>query len=325
MTTDPTPDLNTSLFILASLSPLVTNSLELELYRQSADSDESTDDVILADAILNTLRDLETIGLDFGLDYSILQQPGYLKPFTELLGYLLPNGLYPKLKSNIELHNLVHHLLDGGLGDNETLIQCYLSELGGLDGQSPFQEHFSDTLDLFYPEIKQTETFTDYLRNMYDLVQTEKLTPESDAEQHNQYRIIAKTLITRVSEAVNLFNMHPCYGEASRLLNILVGDLTSPNNYPHYQYIFTTNKATLPDDLQPLFDRQWVWYEVSHPWCRAYFELRHLVPTSEQLLLCYAFAYARYSDTKSFIDEANRLLHWGSSTFGNKIFTLYGL
>lgn len=296
---DSNQDINTALFLMASLSPKVKESIDLELYRQTADSDGSTDQYILDDAFLNLIRDIETIGLSLSFDYSDLTEDmSKLFKFLKFISYLLPNSLYDILKTDVKIRECIDHILNGSLGDDNTLIQVYLSELGGLDGQDPLVPELTETLDEYYPIISQTEMFTDYIKTIHGLVISERLVVESDHQTHEIFRNKARDLIGRFSDAVNVFSDQEIYDQLCNFQNWFIKDLTAPANFIDYNYLFAIDKDTLPDDLVEGYTQKLYHYEVSHLWCMPYYQVRKLEVLDVHKAIMSCFFYA-CSETKS--------------------------
>lgn len=305
---DSNQDINTALFLMASLSPKVKESIDLELYKQTADSDGSTDQYILDDAFLNFIRDIETIGLSLSFDYSDLTEDmSKLFKFLKFTSYLLPNSLYDILKTDIKIRECVDHILSGSLGEDNTLIQVYLSELGGLDGQDPLVPELTETLDEYYPIISQTEIFTDYIKTIHGLVLSERLIVESDHQTHEIFRNKARDLIGRFSDAVNVFSDQAIYDQLCTFQNWFIKDLTAPVNFIDYNYIFGVDKNTLPEDLVEGHTQKRYHYEVSHLWCMAYYQVRKLEVFEVHKTIMSCFFYACCETKSEYLQKKDSL------------------
>jgi hypothetical protein len=275
MDSDINTDLNSTIFLMATMSPRVRDSIDMELYRGTADQDGSTHQYILEDAFVCFMNDLETIGLKFEVDYSdYCSNAGLLFPFLRMCSYILPNTLYELIRTDSKIRNLIADIVKGNLGDDETPIQIYISELGGLDGQSPLVPELSDYLDQVFHYVNQTDTFSNYFKNMIELNLSEKLMIESDEEAHKKYNSFLKNLIGDLSDEVNTHDDKPYFDSLSNIQNKIIKDLISPENFHDYYYLFIENKHTLPEDLHESHDRKWFYYKVSHPWNLEYYFIR---------------------------------------------------
>lgn len=300
--------INSALFLITSLSPKAKEGIELELYRASADSDGSTDQFILEDAFGNLINDLQNIGIIVSFDYdNITDDLNKVFAFLHFASYLFPNSLYPLLKTQSDITTCIEHILTGSLGDEESLIQTYMSQLGGLDGQTALVPELTDTLDQLYPLISQTEIFSDYMKNLLDLVMQERLTVDADTHHHQDFRDFARTLITRLSDAVNTFADQPFYNRLCVIQNWIIKDLTSPSNFIAYHYLFNTDVTTLPDDLVAGYKKKWYEYFVSHMWCLDYYSVRKLVPGEGEVIMMYGFQYAYHHDVESYTKQVQTL------------------
>jgi hypothetical protein len=305
-----TPNTNNALFLICSMSPAAKAGIETESYRQSVDVDESTDQHILESAFLNLTRDLETIGLVLNIDYAdVFENNDTLFSFLTFSSYLLPNTLYQHLKHDSKLKDCVGHILEGNLGDHETLIQTYLSELGGLDGNEPLAPHLAELIDQYYSFISQTDVFTHYMTNLYSLIKSERLVTEFDADAHTAYRNRIRTLIVRFAKAIDAFQHHPVYDQLTELQNQIILDTVAPANFAAYNYIFTLNETLLPDDLVPSFNKQWYHYQVANRWCVHYYNVRNMNPLPHELIAMYCFLYAVHEDQAAYTKDVSLLFH----------------
>lgn len=300
---------NTALFLICSMSPTAKNGIELESYRQTADQDMADNEHILESAFINLTKDLQTLGLVLEVDYSsVFETKDSLFSFLTLVSYLLPNPLYAILKRETKIKECLEHILTGSLGDDETLIQTYLSELGGLDGQDPLVPELATTIDHVYSAIGQTDQFTDYIRNIIQLVQDERLVVEADDESHNAYRAKLRSLISRFARAVNAFEHHPDYEKLASIQNHLILNFVAPDNFIEYNYLFVIGRTNIPDDLVASFDKKWYHYAVSNVWCAPYHDVRKTIPTEAEKLAMYCFVYAIHETQSEARQEMGTLV-----------------
>lgn len=293
------PEINALLFLMASVSPKVKDAIENELYRAAADSDEATNMFILDDAVKNLLNDLSEIGLSFGFDHAELTDDlSGLSLFVDLVQLLLPNPLYEAMKRDDRILHLLRHIVDGSIGETAPAILVYFSELAGLDGVPPLRPHLAEYIDQLYSITTQTAIFTDYLRNLVKLHDEERPALLTDEVRLIAYHDKMKTVIGRISDAVNVFEDTPEYDEILRLQNFVIKDLLAAQNFIPYAYLFLENKASLPEALQEGYDLKWYHYRVSHAWCFDYFKVRKLdMPKVNQLIAaCLVFAFSPTKD-----------------------------
>jgi hypothetical protein len=282
-----------ALFVMASLSPKVQSSIEQELYRTTSDSDLATDSYILEDALVCLLKDLETIGVVLNSDPAdIVQSHDQLFDFLSVCFYLFPTSVYHMIKTHQEMASLIQHLTEGSLEDNTTLLQTYLSELGGLDGQIPIAEHLTDALDQYYSLLTQTDSFTDTMFTLHDLLNHERLLGEADPVDHAEYRRVIHTYATRLSGAVDLYKDMPFYDILKQASDKVVQDWCAPVHYADYRLLFVVSPESIPETLKDAYTRKHYHYCVSYPWCPDYYLARHQTPTRTQTILMCCFAYA---------------------------------
>lgn len=286
-------DYNSLLFLMASISPKVADSLENELYRAAADSDMATDDYILTDSLKLLLADLTEIGIDVGIDYGdYTNDAGQLSQFLQFVQLLLPNTLYTLIQNNPRVYALIKAITEGSIGGLDTAIGIYLTELGGLDGGLAVYPDLTDYLDQVYPTVTQTPVFTDYLKNLIALKEEERPAETADDVRHEQYRDFIREFVGRMSDAVNAMEALPEYGEMARIQNLIIRDLTAADNFTDYAYLFLESHETLPDELHSGYDRRWYRAKVSRPWYFAYHQLRRLpvAKPMQKVIACVSYA-----------------------------------
>lgn len=290
---DSQADKNTLLFLMASVSPLVADSLERESYRITCDTDEASIDHILGDAIRNLFKDVNSVGIILNVDPTdYIDDLPELRMLLELVQLLLPNTLYASLKTDTRLRTMVEHVVGGTLSDHETVIETYLSQLGGLDSTPALRPHLTDFIDGMYPLIKQTPLFSDYLKNIIDLLHQERPSVISDDERHSLYRDVLRKRIGLLSDAINSFDDYPEYQSLVTLQNFIIRDFIAPDNFINYAYLLLENESTLPPEIHDGYQTKWYHYRVSHPWCFDYHQVRkQSISRSHQIaILCFAFA-----------------------------------
>lgn len=296
---------NAHLFMMASLSPAVARAIDLELYRTTVDTDETTIDTVLEYAFGELLKDIEETGLILDIDPSdYLDDMHGLSKFLQCCELLLPNGLYPNIKRDRDLYNLIQGILDGSIGDGTSVIQVYLTEVGALDGGIAHRPHLTDDLDALYTKIKQTHVFTDYLRNLLVLVDEERNGPVTDAERHQEYNQAMRKSIGALADAVNLFSDDADYEEMLRIQSFLIKDLLAPDNFVSYSYIFVENESTIPEDLHERYQDKWYGYRASHRWCYEYYCVRKITDISRPFRMMIACVTYMLSQDRATYEKA---------------------
>lgn len=297
---DDETNVNSLLFMMATLSPQVRESLERESYRDSALPDESTESHILEDAFSNLMRDLNTLGLTFDIEPSdYTEDHRKLSMFIEVVKHLLPNTLYDIIKTDSRIRQLIENIVDGSIGEDNTFIQVYLIELAGLEGTLPIKEELVDFIDQLYPLVSQTEIFSQYFKNLVDLHYQERPSESTDHERHLAYREVVKNIVGDFSNTLNKFEEYEYFSTLLKIQKIFISDLLSPENFVEYSYIFLENESTLPVELTEGYFKKWEHYKVSHKWCYDYFKLRNLVPSLAEQVAIACFSYTLSIHTKS--------------------------
>lgn len=317
---------NTHLFLMASLSPEVAKCLEQETYRFSADVDESTENHILEQCVYAMLKDVETIGVTLDIDPSdYIEDHNALSQLIQCVELILPNGLYPTLKRDECVRNLIRDILLGSIGDGSSVIHVYLSELAALDGGIPHRLHLVDAIDRLYTQISQTGVFTGYLKNMLDLLEQEKNAPESDPERHILYNRKVREIIGLLSDAVNLFDKDVDYTSLLKIQNIIIKDFLSPDNFIEYAYLLLESPDTLPPELESGYSNKWMHYNVSHKWRWFYYPTRKIKTIERPYQIINAcFTYAISASKEQYQERMMPMrMMFPDDHVDNQILTLY--
>jgi len=295
---------NAHLFIMASLSPMVANTIEQELYRTNVELDESTENHILENAFYNFIKDIETIGLSFDIDPSdYIEDPHALSDFLQCAELLLPNGLYPLMKKESGIRTLIKDILQGSIGDGSCTVKVYLSEVAALDGGIPHKPHLVEAIDRLYTKISQTGVFTDYLRNLTEMLDQEKMTQGLDTDRQQMYQMEMRHVIGSLSDVVNLFEDDADYSELTRIQSFIIKDFLSPDNYLEYSYILLEKEHTIPEELVERYRDKWVQYHASHPWCYSYYTVRHINTISRPFQIIIAAMTYALAQTRDVYDS----------------------
>lgn len=293
--------MNSLIFVMTNISPAVRESIETESYRLTAEPDGSTEDYVMEDCFKNLIRDLETIGLTFDIDMSdYVEDFSKLSMFLEVAQLLLPNSLYPIIKTDSKIRTLLENIANGSIGGYNTVVQTYLIELAGLEGSPALKPHLEDFIDQLYPLVTQTEVFSDYIKHMIELYQQERPSTINDSDRYIAYKDVLKNKIDLFATAVYAFEEYEYFSDLLKLQNMFIRDLLIPDNFIEYSYLFLETRDELPEELKQGYDRKWYHYMVSHRWCYDYFKIRNLEPsTSEKVAIaCYCYMHSEGDYTK---------------------------
>lgn len=302
---------NQAVMLMATLSPRARDSVDLELYRESADSDGSTPQYILEYVFVEFTKDLEDLGLQFDIDYSeYCSNLGTLFSFLRLGTVLLPNNLYALVKSNMRLRDTINAILDGNMDPTESVIHNYLSAIAGLEINNPIFPELTEFVDSIYHSVSQTDKFTTYLENVRELSQDEMVMAPSSQEDHLSYSDKIKLILTRLGQSISDYSETP---DVYKTYRFIQNDLLAPANFHHYAYLFLQSKDSLPDDVGELFDRRWYEHYVSHRWFPEYHILRKTRPSQSDIICMLGMTYALSPTREDFDKRVTQLITVGVS------------
>ena len=272
------------LFWMASLSPSVQDSLDRELYRQNADSDGSTAEIIMTDAFQLMMRDGASVGLQIEADWTEwMDRPEWIKDIIHLWSYLLPSGLYPQMRSNRRVGELVDHVLDGSGGHHETALQMMLSELGGLDGGVPLVPALTDVADQLYPVMVGSAIWSECLDRLQILLRDAQR-GDGDPDIHDQVRRCVRGRLNRLQTIIEMWHDHPLIDDLQGWQDRVIWAWTHLESVAEWAYVWLTNSETLPTPLHDQWTLRKHWMMVSDPWYPDYFKVRKLNPSPAQQL-----------------------------------------
>ncbi len=321
---DQPTDINTALFLLTSLSPSAKTSLGLDLQRFSV-LDDADEDYALGDALLNTIKDLNDLGIEVHFDYGdLLNNREELFKFIHLLHYLFPSSLYTLLRSQDHLKKTISDILSGSLSYDQSVLETYFSELGGLEGQEALVPELTETVDYYTTLLTQTPVFTDYLKQLLTLLADQSLTKESSSKDHDAYNLHLKKLITRFQFIVDQFNnQEKIHSFLNRYLSLFIGDMIKPDHFHTYHYLWLTQRDSLPEELIALFDQKWYHYRVSYPWCYDYYHLRNISINEEEAYLICGFAFVLHDNYEAFEQFILKYQHPDLNTISLQFLNFY--
>lgn len=124
----------TLLLELAALSPQVRHILDGETYRLRLETDDVDSDSVLQECILALRDDLAEIGLYLTcLLNDLYSDLDNFKHVLVVLGYVFPNSLYPKLRTDSQIVSQLKNIVSGSLGNGSSIL-LFLDWLGGENG-----------------------------------------------------------------------------------------------------------------------------------------------------------------------------------------------
>lgn len=293
----------------ASMSPSARQAVDQYLYLYRIDEDDVDNDAVLRELITNILVDLRTIGVVFNLSVEDLSlSDSSTVDFINLCYILLPNTLYPALRSSDSLKTLLTGIVDGSLGENEPAINTYLKELIGFDTGLALVPELTTIIELLLPGSDSSEIFMTYLKTLLDDLETERMMPDVDPNHHNQFiSMIRGWQWDAVNFAANveLLVNEPALTGYNHIVKRWVSDLLDPDHLVWNMYLFLTDPNTLPEGIRKRYEIRKIGYMASCPLFVQYYTERN---TTKDLTI--------------FTDEKKLILILGCITRSNSELTL---
>lgn len=292
---------------MANLSPLARSSLDNESYRFVLETDDVEAETIQQILYLRVLDDLKDIGVELNCDPSVIYSSNFkLDHFLDLCEWLFPNVVYGKLRSDPKLQTALDAILDGSIGDDDTL-HLYLNYLKGDEISAAYCPELIDSITELQSVILSTPLFDRFLNNLLAKIRDEKIAPFTDINQPHLYHHKIQTIVKGIHEAGSTIELILDDAESDRFKRRLYYGYSyalQPDKLNTYGWILSTSRDMLNDDNQKIYDK--LSLQIHRGWKLSieYFTSRQLVLDRVDLAGCVCLVSAQsFGDQKIFTQK----------------------
>ena len=287
---------------IALLSPSARKVLETDHTALAIYDVEWDPDAVRQEMFVALVNDLEYLGIYFSCTIAEAFGPTWhdFDKLMELLSYIFPNQLYPKLQRDKKLRDLLKHVL-WGVSD-EPLLQTWLETI------ALYHPSLKDTCRYFSVNMNASPVFTVLLENMNNLIQQECLnvihTTHDPAWDQYKSKIISQAyyayeyLVKEVDVKEEVKDLLK-----RRLTIYLEKELNTFHEIDKYKFLFTTDLQELAPECLEYWRKVYYEFCVSNKLLPEYYTVREIKPTYADILgiLIYQFASSKNSSTLSTV------------------------
>lgn len=285
---------------LAVLSPSARRVLEQELTVMVDDQIDIDPEAVRQELFIALINDLKFLGVYFSCTPGEVYGPTWeeFDKKIEVLNYILPNQLYPRLQNDPQLRNRLQNVL-WGVSD-EPLFQTWLESI------SFYHPNLKESCDFFIQNCNTTPIFCTMLENMNDQIQEENRTLQhtDDNPDWKKYKEIVNEEAQRGSEyLVKRMHLDDEFQQSlqRRLYHSLKQNLDSFENTNLYKFLFLSDIKNFAPQILEYWKKKHYEFCVSNKLLPEYYLVRQLDPTLLDLvgILIYQFASAKNAHTLS--------------------------
>ena len=283
---------------LAVLSPSARRVLEQELTVMVDDQIDIDPEAVRQELFIALINDLKFLGVYFSCTPGDVYGPTWqdFDEKVEVLGYILPNQLYPKLQDDPKLRHRLQNVLWGV--STEPLLQAWLESI------SFYCPKLTKACQFFIQHCNTSPIFVTMLENMNTQIQDENRTLQHtvDDPQWNAYK---DKVIKQAHVALNYLVKRMGLDETQkdllerRLHHSLKQNLESFENVNLYKFLFLSDILYFAPEVLEFWKKKHYEFCVSNKLLPEYYSVRKLSPTVVDLvgILIYQFASARTPHT----------------------------
>lgn len=263
---------------LAIISPTARNILTQERIHLLLIPDEIDADAIRQELFLAVVEDLSEMGVYFTCDNRTAYGETWddFDTLLDVLEWVLPTTLYPKLQQYDTLRKLLTSLLEG-VSDDPILVQWF-------DTVGAFSPPVHDGCVFCRQNMRSNDMFTHYLENMQDLIKAETLI-RANPPHNDQWNALKETLLQRTATVFGFLQSTTyCTADDSaalgrRLEMWLLKPLGDIHLQDMLQFIYLTAPDALGGNDQSFYQKTLYEYHVSNRLFIPYYTVREKTPT----------------------------------------------
>ncbi len=290
---------------LTQLSPSAQVKLSREEYRVTLETDDVDTESIQQEMILCLFEDMNEIGLFLTCTGEEFCSDGHVfNKALDVLHWVMPNTLYPRLRQDDQLSVEIQTLLEGGISD-DMLIVLYLEYLGGNAEGEGYRHDLYEGCQYLRTCLKSTDTYTDYLSGLVSTLHDERVSSTPLIDDVDTYTSVIRTTCMMIedgrSRLVAAFTGRDdrFYDQLDHRVRLAIKSLLEPDRINELGWLFSTDHTTLSVDVQDAYLDKLIEFQSGFKLSLLYFTTRALTPTTIDVLgmACYCFAKAGGSDS----------------------------
>lgn len=281
--------------LIAQMSPAAHARMNGELFLTAVESDEITEEGILEDLLLNMLRDLQEIGIEFHCNLHDLYDNYYqLDQFLHLVKFFLPAPLYTLILTDNKIRQALQAILEGNVS-NEAAVRDYAKWIG-IENERYAEEH-GQIVEKVLPYLHSTPRFVTYITNMAAMLGNTPVLPDlnNDGSIEKFHEMVVEIDATLSDIMINT-QVDGLTEEDMRKLQrrvvLFIQNLTSPENTNLYAILFASD---IPADVYVEKAKRIREFTAGSKFHLEYYAARNLAPTLSDIfgLLSYIAATTR--------------------------------
>lgn len=296
-------------------------------YFLTIEKDDADLQAVQEEAFLCLTEDMGEIGIYWACDNADICGSSYdLDQALSVLGYVMPNMLYPKMRTDEKLTAAIQSMLDGDISNN-SLIEDYLEFLGGTEEQLAYVPELTDAVQFVSPNIRNTAIFSDYLSALMSKLREEKKVSVVQLTSPHDYQRIVQMLMSKCQDAQVYLDEQKIISEetVAKLIKrryITLQYLTQADKYEIFSWVLLTNPLSLPDSSREIYRKYLKELVAGCRMTAEYYLTRHIEFDEANIVSVLCFLYARSSNVTMFnrkvsnfakqvSDNANLIMSFG--------------
>ena len=302
---------------LSTLSPTASKLIDDELYKTVTFMDDASRVSLLKEMVLGLNQDLKEIGVYIVIELDDFFENLYtLDKVLDVLEYIVPTTLIPKLKNDDTLYRLIDELLHNNMADN-SIIYDYLNQLGGVSIQA-YKEELNDGCLFLIDKLVSDEIFETILKaclanslNNQDRIELTSSEIEGYTKFVNRFvndLADANVKINNVLQENSITDQDKIQSRLKKRIILTYKLFIDPKNQSLFNFIFVTPKTTeLEKNFLSSKSKSVLCMIKLHPF---YFKCRKQNVTLIDILgfICFYYAFERSSKKIILIPKIDKFM-----------------
>ena len=299
---------------LTTLSPNASKLIDDELYKIVTIMDNASRQSLLKECMLCLNEDLTELGIYVITDLDDLFENNYeLNRALDVLSYVFPTTLIPKLRNDDTLFRLIENLLNSDLSD-DPFITSYLDQLGGLTTQG-YSEDLTQGCMFLNDKLTSDSTLNKIMSSSLKLSSNNSLRSELSHKESIEYTKFVKEFINSfydcyviLNNKLQIDNKEQIFNRLMKRLKITRSVFINPKNQNIFYFIFVYSKETKAEKQLFMEKRKNVFCLLKlHPY---YFSCRNKPVDVIDILgfVCFYYGFGKFAKTNILQERLNEFV-----------------